>query len=43
LKNATGRRWLFVGEDFDRAGIRPNLLEDRLLPTPISFKIYAPT
>ena len=28
LQDATGRQWLFVGEDFDRAGIPSTLIED---------------
>ena len=28
LQAATGRQWLFVGEDFDRAGIPSTLIED---------------
>ena len=28
LREATGREWLFIGEDFDKAGIAPKQTED---------------
>jgi hypothetical protein len=31
LRTATGHEWLFIGEDFDKPGIRPGLVEDFFL------------